>query len=260
MHGRDARGSTRRYGQPATPPSAAELICGFAAAAAVLAMPVGSPTCAARGSPTLRSAVGQCRALRYEVPLELRPAVDLLCDSLALGHVALFALVLLNCLCFVPALGDLPSWGVTHETLGHRRLLSYQFAHANTPHLLGNMLTLLAVGAEVTAALGCDHIAFVALYLACGWAGGCAAASLSKPNTSTVGASGSISGVIVALSVLRPHDAVAVLGDVTAASPLMLLLGTLGADLSRGGVSWQAHLGGGAAGYLLASLRLLLHG
>jgi len=32
----------------------------------------------------------------------------------------------------------------------------------------------------------------------------------------------------------------------------MLLLGTLLADLSRGGISWQAHFGGGAAGCLLA--------
>ena len=42
------------------------------------------------------------------------------------------------------------------------------------------------------------------------------------------------------------------------ANPLLLLLGTLGADLSRGGVSWQAHLGGGAAGCVLAWLLTLV--
>ena len=46
-------------------------------------------------------------------------------------------------------------------------------------------------------------------------------------------------GIIVALSVLRPNSAVAVLGDVNASNPLMLLLGTLLADLKRLGVSWQ---------------------
>ena len=74
----------------------------------------------------------------------------------------------------------------------------------------------------------------------------------------TVGASGSVSGVIVALSVLRPTSAVHILGDVNASNPLLLLLGTLGADLSRGGVSWQAHLGGGAAGCVLAWLLTLV--
>jgi membrane associated rhomboid family serine protease len=37
-----------------------------------------------------------------------------------------------------------------------------------------------------------------------------------------VGASGSVSGIIVALSVLRPNSAVAVIGDVNASNPLML--------------------------------------
>ena len=44
-----------------------------------------------------------------------------------------------------------------------------------------------------------------------------------------------------------------------AANPLMLLLGTLGADLARGrGISWQAHLGGGVAGCVIAWLYTLL--
>lgn len=46
-----------------------------------------------------------------------------------------------------------------------------------------------------------------------------------------------MSGIIVALIVLRPNSAVAVLGDVNASNPLMLLLGTLLADLKRLGVS-----------------------
>jgi hypothetical protein len=48
-----------------------------------------------------------------------------------------------------------------------------------------------------------------------------------------------VSGMIVALSVLRPNAAVTILGDVNAANPIMLLAGTLLADLQRLGVSWQ---------------------
>ena len=57
---------------------------------------------------------------------------------------------------------------------------------------MGHLLTLLAVGAELTNALECNQLALVALYLACGWSGGVAAASLSSARTDTVGASGSI--------------------------------------------------------------------
>ena len=215
-------------------------------------------TCSAASSPTLRTAVRECQSYRHDVPYELRSSLDLLCDELAFGHVALFALVLLNLMAYVPAIAALPWWGVRRGDASNRRLLTYQFCHANAAHLSGNMLTLLAVGSEVSDALDCDPLQFAALYLACGWVGGIAASELTSANAVTVGASGSISGVIVALSVLRPHDAVTILGDLTAANPLMLLLGTLAADLSRGGVSWQAHLGGGAAGFVLASLRVLL--
>lgn len=48
--------------------------------------------------------------------------------------------------------------------------------------------------------MGCNQLVLLALYLACCWAGGLCAALLL--NGSTVGASGSVSGVIIALSVL----------------------------------------------------------
>eukprot|EP00966_Prymnesium_polylepis_P135517 3132509-Prymnesium_polylepis.1 len=72
-------------------------------------------------------------------------------------------------------------------------------------HITANMLTLLAVGSEVSTALRCNQPLLLALYIASGWAGGFAAAVLSEANT--VGASGSVSGVIVTLSVLRPGNA-----------------------------------------------------
>jgi hypothetical protein len=101
------------------------------------------------------------------------------------------------------------------------------------------MLTLLFVGTEVSESLNCDHIFFILFYLLCGLAGGLFAVWFSRAGVSTVGASGSVSGMIVALSVLRPNSAVAILGDVNASSPLLLLAGTLLADLQRLGVSWQ---------------------
>lgn len=176
------------------------------------------------------------------------------------------AIVIANIVCYVmsyylPAVGNFEEWEwyVARENMSHKTLLSYQFAHASIGHITANMLTLIMVGSEVSQALGCNQLLFLALYLASGWVGGLFAALLSDAHTCTVGASGSVAGVIVALSVLRPNSAVYLLGDDTASNPLMLLMGTLVADLCRGGnISWEGHLGGGIAGGTLALLFQLL--
>ena len=103
------------------------------------------------------------------------------------------------------------------------------------------MLTLLAVGVEVSTALRCNQPLLLALYVFSGWCGGFLAARLSPHEH--VGASGSVSGVIVALSVLRPNSAVHVLGDVNASNPLMLLGGTLLADLSAARAESERRVG-----------------
>jgi len=220
------------------------------AAVAVAAALGGKAACHRKGGAFSSALVEQCRGLRYDVPYEVQGLVDPVCDTLADGHWALTGIVAANVACFLPALANYKQWCVSKHELSHERLLRYQLAHANLPHIMGNMLTLLAVGSEVSEALGCNQLVLLALYLACGWAGGLCAALLS--NGSTVGASGSVSGVIIALSVLRPTSAVTILGNVEASNPLMLLGGTLAADLSRRGVSWQAHFGGGLAGCVIA--------
>lgn len=224
--------------------------CAASVAAMAVAAALGPKSCSRRGGGFSSTLVESCRGMRHDVPYELRGLVEPVCDTIADGHWALTAIVAANALCFLPALANYKDWSVSRHDLSHERLLRYQLAHANLPHIMGNMLTLLAVGSEVSEALGCNQLVLLALYLACGWAGGLCAALLS--NASTVGASGSVSGVIIALSVLKPTSAVTILGNVQASNPLMLLGGTLAADLSRRGVSWQAHFGGGAAGCLIA--------
>ena len=219
-------------------------------AAVAVAAALGPKACSRKGGAFSSALVEQCRGLRYDVPYEVQGLVDPVCDTLADGHWALTGIVAANVACFLPALANYKQWCVSKHELSHERLLRYQLAHANLPHIMGNMLTLLAVGSEVSEALGCNQLVLLALYLACGWAGGLCAALLS--NGSTVGASGSVSGVILALSVLKPNAAVQILGNVEASNPLMLLGGTLAADLSRRGISWQAHFGGGLAGCVIA--------
>ena len=223
-----------------------------AASVAVVAVAaaLGPKACHQKGG-AFSSLVEQCRELRDDVPYEVQDLVEPVCDTLADGHWALTGIVAANVACYLPALANQEQWCVSKHELSHERLLRYQLAHVNATHIMGNMLTLIVVGSEVSEALGCNQFVLLALYLACGWAGGLCAALLSN-GASTVGASGSVSGVIIALSVLRPNTAVQILGDVEASNPLMLLGGTLAADLSRQGISWQAHFGGGAAGCLIA--------
>jgi len=185
-----------------------------------------------------------------------------LCGVVADGHLALIALIVLNVAAFFPASASWGGeWALSRDNASLLRLTSYQFAHAGWLHLAGNMLSLLAVGGELSTALDCDPLLFVLLYLACGYAGGLACVTLQGALTRTVGASGAVSGVIIALTVLRPHSAVSLFG-VTASSPLAFLAGSLGADFvrdlqsraaGRGGISYVCHLGGGLCGYALAS-------
>lgn len=224
-----------------------------------------------------RAAVVKCNSFLSSNNLR---SLLVVCSSLSAGHLALVLIILLNLLCFLPSISDQGWWALSSSSPRLKSFFTYQFAHANMQHIAGNMLTLLFVGSEVSESLNCDHVLFLVFYLLCGLAGGVFAVWFSPNNVRTVGASGSVSGVIVALSVLRPNAAVTILGDVNASNPIMLLVGTLLADLQRLGVSWQVphplfltapvmllmhvlfawqgHLGGGIAGYLLAHLRVAL--
>lgn len=182
-----------------------------------------------------KALASECASILKTIDKSLLPV----CDALSSGHTALVLIVLLNALCFMPSISDQRWWALNSSRLRLRTLFTYQFAHADVQHIAGNMLTLLFVGSEVSESLNCDHIIFMGLYLLCGLAGGLFAVWFSPARVKTVGASGSVSGVIVALSVMRPNSAVAILGDVNASHPLMLLTGTLLADLQRLGVSWQ---------------------
>jgi membrane associated rhomboid family serine protease len=183
-----------------------------------------------------RAVVRECNSFLSSIDLR---SLLVVCSSLSAGHFALVLIILLNVLCFLPSISDQGWWALSSSSPRFRSFFTYQFAHASPQHIAGNMLTLLFVGSEVSESLNCDHVLFLVFYLLCGLAGGVFAVCFSPHNVFTVGASGSVSGVIVALSVLRPNAAVTILGDMNASNPIMLLVGTLLADLQRLGVSWQ---------------------
>lgn len=148
----------------------------------------------------------------------------------------------------------LPDWAT---------LLTYEFLHADWLHVLTNMLFLWVFGDNIEDAMG--HLRFALFYLACGV---CAAlvhlAFNFNGNGPLIGASGAVAGVMGAYVLLYPHARVFVLARIVIPIPLPIpafwMLGVwvatqffyvlVGSDEP---VAWWAHLGGFAAGMVLAA-------
>jgi membrane associated rhomboid family serine protease len=136
------------------------------------------------------------------------------------------------------------------------------FLHGGFLHLLGNMLFLWVFGDNVEDAMG--SLRFTIFYLACGIAGAVLFALVRQNSQSPlIGASGAISGVVVAYLMLYPRAhvfglAFAWLPISIAAIYVILAWITLqiGAALfsSDPEVGWWAHVGGIAAGAVLTPL------
>jgi membrane associated rhomboid family serine protease len=140
------------------------------------------------------------------------------------------------------------------------------FIHGGWLHLLGNMLYLWIFGDNVEDRLG--HGRYLVFYLTCGLIAALVHATVfAQSKVPCVGASGAISGVLVAYLLFFPKARVSTLFVIfifikVVRLPAVLLLGvwivlqiiggmqSLGA--AAGGVAWFAHIGGLAAGVLLS--------
>ena len=145
-------------------------------------------------------------------------------------------------------------------------LFTAMFLHGSPLHLAGNMLFLWIFGDNVEEVLG--TFGYVLAYLACGLAGSLAQI-VAAPDAliPTLGASGAIAGVMGAYVVWFPHNRVRVLvfrfltvlpASVVIGGWIVLQLvqgyGSLGHLGEMGGVAYLAHLGGAAAGVVVALL------
>jgi len=141
-------------------------------------------------------------------------------------------------------------------------LLSYMFLHGDLIHLGGNMLFLWVFGDNVEDAMG--HVRFLVFYLVCGVIAGLTHA-LMLPGSldALIGASGAVSGVVVAYLMLHPRVRVWVLAfkilplNITAAWALGLWIVFQLAMVmipQVGPTAWWAHIGGLIAGALLTPL------
>ena len=147
---------------------------------------------------------------------------------------------------------------------------SHMLLHANWTHLAVNSLWLFAFGPVVARRFG--STAFVIFFVLCGLAGAALFVALDwGQNVSAVGASGAISGLMGAairmMDVRNPYLNAVTLPlqpllsrGVVTFSAAFLLINLLSAYLGflfvGGGqeIAWQAHIGGFAAGLLLAGV------
>ncbi|HEX4545309.1 MAG TPA: rhomboid family intramembrane serine protease [Candidatus Acidoferrum sp.] len=143
-------------------------------------------------------------------------------------------------------------------------LLTSVFLHAGLLHLAGNMLFLWIFGDNVEDSFG--HLSYLFFYLVCGVGAGLLQSLFDLRSTvPALGASGAISGVMGAYTLLYPKARVLTLVFIFVVPiPAIFVLGSwflmqflsgmnaLGAGV-MGGVAWWAHIGGFLLGMLLTS-------
>ena len=143
-------------------------------------------------------------------------------------------------------------------------VLSAMFMHGGFAHLFGNLLYLWIFGDNVEQRLGSTH--FLTFYLTCGIAATAAQVVIDPSSVvPNLGASGAISGVLGAYMVFFPRNRVhALLLYYLVSVPAFVAIGlwiafqfingygSFVSGVSVGGVAYGAHIGGFAAGILLA--------
>jgi hypothetical protein len=149
-------------------------------------------------------------------------------------------------------------------------LITSLFLHGGFVHLIGNLIYLWVFGNAIEQVLG--HTRFLLFYLACGAMGSLTHTILFPHSTvPSIGASGSIAGLLGAFLVLLPHARIVTLFPLVvywaiAEIPAILFLpvwfamqffnGYLSLQAARNayevaGIAWWAHVGGFLFGVLL---------
>ncbi len=156
-------------------------------------------------------------------------------------------------------------------------LVTSLFLHGGFVHLFGNLIYLWVFGGAIENVMG--HVRFFFFYVACGAAGSLTHTVLFPGSMiPSIGASGSIAGLLGAFLVLRPHARIVTLFPLVvywamAEIPALLFLpvwfgmqffnGFLSLEAARrtqevAGIAWWAHVGGFVFGALVAlAFRLL---
>ncbi len=137
-------------------------------------------------------------------------------------------------------------------------VLTYMFVHAWLAHLAFNMFTLWMFGPRLEQVWGTRS--FVQFYLWCGL-GGAIAHLVFAQHSAVIGASGAISGVLVAYALRWPDEEVYLFGVIPMKSrwliAAMIGMNIIFALSPSSGIDWTAHVGGMAFGWIFLKLSSL---
>src|SRR2546425_1732649 len=176
--------------------------------------------------------------------------------ALLIANVGVFALQVLGQQ-IPPGWDMVRVFGLSSELVLHKhylwQLVTYMFLHAPYwyPHVLFNMLMLWMFGTEVERAWGTRE--FLKYYFLCGVGAGVTTCLVFQDST-TIGASGAVFGVIIAYGLLYPNRQILfwLMFPMRAISFVILCTGIELFTLLnlQDGVAHFAHLGGMLFGYL----------
>ena len=132
---------------------------------------------------------------------------------------------------------------------------TYMFVHAWLAHLAFNMFTLWMFGPRLEQEWGTRS--FVQFYLWCGL-GGAIAHLIFAQHSAVIGASGAISGVLVAYALRWPDEEVYIFGVIPMKSrwlvAALLAMNIVFALSPSSRIDWTAHIGGMAFGWIFLKL------
>lgn len=158
----------------------------------------------------------------------------------------------------LPILGGLRSYFVyyplSHPFFKPAGFVTHMFNHGSLNHLFFNMLALFFFGPNVERVWGARRFLFY--YFACGF-GAVLLHILVGGNSAMLGASGAISGVVLAFAMMFPNTQIMLLIPPIPMKAKYLILVILGIDLIYGlsgvgtGIAHFAHLGGALMGFIL---------
>jgi len=134
-------------------------------------------------------------------------------------------------------------------------VVTYMFVHAWIAHLAFNMFTLWMFGPRLEHEWGTRT--FVWFYLFCG-VGGAITHLVFAQHSAVIGASGAISGVLVAYALRWPDEEVYLFGVIPMRSRwlilAMLAMNLIFALSPNSRIDWTAHVGGMAFGWIFLKL------
>ena len=151
--------------------------------------------------------------------------------------------------------GLLQGWQPNYPGQPLAMFASYGFLHGGFSHMAGNMLTLWLVGLPLIVRVG--QWRFCVLYAAAQVGGGLGYLFLAKATVPMVGASGALFGLAGAWAAWDYVDRFNATEQLWPVARLVLLLAALNLFVwwaMSGQLAWQTHLGGFAAGWVVALL------